>query len=144
MRTGVGETFRYPSSDGWLNSDTSMNEATSKTAISSIRWVGSKEFRPPWLRYNPTLCVDNIAELNMTTTFWDIVVRAINSADVESRVYNVTFQFASPRAPHDLLAVGMDFGLFEGPGVCVWRGTVEETIVASRNPSSWYGNESDT
>ena len=118
-----------------------MSDSKSTTAIASIRWVGEKEFRPPWLRYNPQICVDNIVELDMRSATWDIVVRSINSSDTGNRQFNITFQFASPRAPHHLLTSELDFGLFEGPGVCVWQGTVEKTIIAPRDPSYWYTDD---
>jgi len=116
-----------------------MKPRTSNTAHATIRWVGTKEFRPPWLRYNPAILVDSIPDLDMTSVSWDIVVREIKACSTD-RTFDVTFQFASSHAPHDLLAAGLDFGLCEGPGVCVWRGMVNDTFVATRNPVDWYGD----
>ena len=83
---------------------------------------------------------DSVPELDMTSACWDIVIREIRPCSTD-RTFDVTFQFASPRAPHDLIVAGLDFGLCEGSGVCVWRGTVNDTFVASRNPVDWYGED---
>ena len=120
-----------------------MKPRTSNTAHASIRWVGTKEFRHPRLLYNPTILVDSIPDLDMTSVSWDIVVREITPCNTD-RTFDITFQFASPRAPHDLLTAGLDFGLCEGPGVCVWRGTVHDTFVATRDHDDWYGENRDS
>jgi len=139
VQGGVVKTFRCTPSGGSFFGDASMKPRTSNTAHATIRWVGTKEFRPPWLRYNPAILVDSIPDLDMTSVSWDIVVREIKACSTD-RTFDVTFQFASSHAPHDLLAAGLDFGLCEGPGVCVWRGMVNDTFVATRNPVDWYGD----
>ena len=141
--SGVVKTFRCTPSGGSFSGDASMKPRASNTAHATIRWVGTKEFRPPWLRYNPTILVDSIPDLDMTSACWDIVVREITPCSAD-RTFDITFQFASPRAPHDLLAAGLNFGLCEGPGVCVWRGIVHDTFVATRDPDDWYGENRDS
>ena len=142
-QSSIAAIVWLPASPRTILRDSSMKPRTSNTAHATIRWVGSKEFRPPWLRYNPTILVDSIPDLDMTSACWDIVVREITPCSTD-RTFDVTFQFASPRAPHGLLAAGLDFDLCEGPGICVWRGTVHDTFVATRNPDDWYVENRDS
>jgi hypothetical protein len=115
-----------------------MDPSTSAAAKAEIHWVGLGRFHEPWLRYNPQIYAEHIPELNWQSATWDIGVRAIEPKDPRNRRFLITFQFASRRAPHHVLTPGLDFGLFEGPGKCVWRGTVYEVFDAPRDPGYWY------
>lgn len=119
---------------------TNMDTTESNAAKAVMRWVGSGTFREPWLKYNPTINVDNISELNMSHACWDIVVREIRSANPERLSAEIVFQFASRRAPHDLLRVDLAFDLCEGPENCIWKGIIEEVWVAPRDPTYWYSD----
>ena len=106
-----------------------------------LEWTSSYSFRAPWLRYNPTINVEDVSELDMTRASWDIVVREIRDVKPDDQTCEVVFQFASKRAPHHLLQIGLEFELFEGPGASVWKGVVNDAWLAPRDPSFWYSEK---
>ena len=118
-----------------------MNVAESSAVLASLKWVKAGAFTAPWLKYNPSIYVRSIPELNMSQATWDIVVREIRSITEEELTSSVVFQFASRRAPHDLLKIGLEFDLNEGPGNCVWKGVVDEVWLAPRDPNYWYSKD---
>ena len=113
-----------------------MNLETITTATARIEWSSDKEFAPPWLRYAPTIHVNNCPELNTLNVSWTASVRRIDAEDAASQQFTVTFQLPAPRAPHHLLFPGLEFEFWEG--VRVWRGTIIETFLAPRDPAYWY------
>ncbi len=116
-----------------------MNTTESSAVLATLNWIGSDRFIAPWLKYNPTLQVAEIPELNMNNACWDIVVREIKSLTPDEMQAEVVFQFASRRAPHNLLQVGLEFYLCDGPGKAVWRGVVKDRWLAPRDPKYWWG-----
>lgn len=103
-----------------------------------LEWTSPDPFRAPWLRYNPTINAKGISELDISRVCWDIVVREIRDVKPDDRTCDVVFQFASRRAPHHLLQIGLEFELLERPGDPIWRGTVRDIWLAPRSPRYWY------
>lgn len=132
------QTDHDPSSEVMKDIPT-MNITESSAVLATLNWVGFDGFIAPWLKYNPTLQVGEIPELNMKDACWDIVVRQIKSLTPDELQAEVVFQFASRRAPHDLLQVGLEFYLCEGPGKAVWRGVIKNRWLAPRDPNYWWG-----
>ena len=113
----------------------------SSAALASLKWVGSGAFKAPWLKYNPSINVGSIPELSLSQATWDITVREIRSVAEEETTATIVFQFASRRAPHELLKIGLEFELYEGPGNHVWKGVIDEVWQDTRDPNYWYCEE---
>ena len=112
----------------------------SEAAYAELSWVGDalgRTFRKPWVKYNPSIRSLNNDLLDGKSSTWDIVVRRVEGFKDHAQTGTIVFQFASPRAPHDLLVPGLEFTLHEGLGP-LWSGVIKDVFIAPRLASEWH------
>jgi len=123
-----------------IHKEAAMRRAPVTTAKAIIKWVGARDYDPPWLKYAPTIHVEDCPELNMLNIAWTACIRKIKPNSDAEKTFDVTFQLVAPRAPHQLLHPGLEFVFCEGPVVHVWQGTILDTFMAPKDAAFWYND----